>query len=67
MNTLNNKMINLDLRGFKGTPKTLLGLFEHVAKRESWTDEEIELVVTEATKHDDYNHLVETIREYCKH
>lgn len=67
MNILNNKMINLDLRGFKGTAKTLLGLFEYVAKRESWTDEEIELVVTESTKHDDYNHLVETIREYCKH
>lgn len=60
-------MIDLDIRGFKGTSKTLLGLFTHIAKRESWSDEEIESVVTEATKNDDYNHLVETIREYCKY
>lgn len=66
MNVLNNKMINLDLRGFKGTAKTLLGLFEYVAKRENWSDEEIQAVITEATKHDDYDHLVETIREHCK-
>jgi len=62
-----NKMIDLDLRGFKGSTGTLLGLFRHIAKRESWSDEEVESVIAEATKHDDYDHLVETIREYCKH
>ncbi len=60
-------MIDLDLRGFKGTAKTLLTLFEHIAKRESWSEEDIQVVISEATKHDDYDHLVETIREYCKH
>mgnify|MGYP000253284301 CR=1 FL=1 len=62
-----NKMIDLDLRGFKGTTQTLLGLFKHIAKRESWSDEEIQAVVTEATKHNDYDHLVETLREHCKY
>ena len=62
-----NKMIDLDLRGFKGTTQTLLGLFKHIAKRESWSDEEIQAVVTEATKHNDYAHLVETLREHCKY
>lgn len=62
-----NKMINLDLRGFKGTAKTFLGLFEHVAKKENWSDEAVQTVIAEATKHDDYDHLVETIREHCKY
>lgn len=60
-------MIDLDIRGFKGTSQTLLSLFTYIAKRESWSDKEIDSVLAEATKNDDYNHLVETIREYCKH
>lgn len=62
-----NKMIDLDLRGYNGTSDTLLGLFKHIAKRESWSDDEIQYVITEATKHNDYDHLVETIRKYCKY
>ena len=62
-----NKMIDLDLRGFKGTADTILELFKHVAKRENWSESEINAVITEATKHNDYDHLVQTIREHCKH
>lgn len=62
-----NKMIDLDLRGFRGTAQTILGLFEHIARRESWSEEEIEAVITEATKNNDYDHLVETIREHCRY
>ncbi|WP_026776304.1 hypothetical protein [Polaribacter sp. Hel_I_88] len=67
MKQIVNKMIDLDLRGFKGTTTTLLGLFKHIAKRESWSDDEIQYVITEAKKHNDQDHLVETIREYCKY
>ncbi len=62
-----NKMIDLDLRGFKATAHALLNLFKDIAKKEQWSDKEIEAVIKEATKHNDYDHLVETIREYCKH
>ena len=62
-----NKMIDLDIRDFNGTIDALLKLFINKAKSESWSDEEINSVVAEATKNDDYDHLVETIREYCKH
>ena len=62
-----NKMIDLDLRGFKGTADTILELFKHVAKRENWSESEINAVITEATKHNDYDHLVQTINEHCKH
>ena len=62
-----NKMIDLDLRGFKGTAETILELFKHVAKRENWSESEINAVITEATKHNDYDHLVQTINEHCKH
>ena len=62
-----NKMIDLDLRGFKGIADTILELFKHVAKRENWSESEINAVITEATKHNDYDHLVQTISEHCKH
>ena len=60
-------MIDLDLRGFKGTATTLLNLFTHIAKRENWSEDEITIVISEATKHNDHEHLMETIREHCKH
>ncbi|MGB1283649.1 MAG: hypothetical protein ACPG44_04215 [Polaribacter sp.] len=67
MKQIINKMIDLDLRGFKGTPDTILGLFTHIAKRENWNESEIKAVISEATKQNDHEHLVETIREHCKH
>ncbi len=62
-----NKMIDLDLRGFRGTADTILGLFSHIAKRENWSEAEIQAVISEATKHNDYDHLLATIREHCKY
>ena len=62
-----NKMINLDLRAFKGTAQTVLELFKYLANREGWSEDEIQTVILEATKHNDHEHLVETIREHCKY
>ncbi|QTE21104.1 hypothetical protein [Polaribacter cellanae] len=62
-----DKMIDLDLRGFKGTAHTLLQLFTHIARRELWSEAEITAVITEANKHNDHDHVIATILEYCKH
>lgn len=67
MNTTHNKMIDFDFRGFKGTTQAILELFQHLAKEEGWTSQEIQNVITEATKHDDEDHLIATILEYCKY
>ena len=67
MNLTNNKMIDLDLRGFNGTTDTVLELFKYVARRENWSEEEITSVVKEANKHNDYDHFIATIIEHCKY
>lgn len=67
MNTTHNKMIDFDFRGFKGSTQAILELFQHLAKEEGWTSQEIQNVIAEATKHDDEDHLIETIIEHCKY
>mgnify|MGYP000454018693 FL=1 len=67
MNTTHNKMIDFDFRGFKGTTQAILELFQHLAKEEGWTSEEIQNVIAEATKNGDEDHLIETIIEHCKY
>ena len=67
MNTTHNKMIDFDFRGFKGTTQATLELFQHLAKEEGWTSEEIQNVIDEATKHNDEDHLIATILEYSKY
>ncbi|MCI2229938.1 hypothetical protein MC378_12240 [Polaribacter sp. MSW13] len=60
-------MIDFDFRGFKGTTQAVLELFELLAKQEGWSSEEIQTVISEATKHDDEDHLIATILEHCKY
>ncbi|QTE21065.1 hypothetical protein [Polaribacter cellanae] len=67
MEQIQNKMIDFDFRGFKGTTQAVLELFEHLAKQEGWSAEEIQTVISEATKHDDEDHLIATILEHCKY
>lgn len=67
MKTPNYKMVNLDLEDYQGSWDELIELFSQKAKEENWTPLEIKSVIDLATKHNDYNHLVETIREYCKY
>ncbi|QMU63558.1 MAG: hypothetical protein GKR88_04210 [Flavobacteriaceae bacterium] len=61
-----NKTVNLNLKGFKGKSSTLLQLFSDVAKKEGWSEREIYLVKAEALRLLDYDHLLETIKSYCK-
>ncbi|MCP4181182.1 MAG: hypothetical protein GY756_25750 [bacterium] len=59
------KTVNLDLIGVNGNAFMIMGVFQRQAKREGWTQEEIDLVLTEA-KSGDYNHLLATIENHCE-
>jgi sugar diacid utilization regulator len=67
MQTPKNKMVDLDIEGYQGSCDDLLELFSKKALQEGWSTKEIQSVINEATKHNDFVHLVETIREYCKY
>ena len=59
------KSVNLDLVGVNGNAFAVMGVFKKQAKREGWTQEEIDTVLTEA-KSGDYNHLLATISNHCE-
>ena len=59
------KTVNLDLVGVNGNAYMIMGVFRRQAKREGWSQEEIELVLTEA-KSSDYNYLLATIENHCE-
>lgn len=67
MKTPLNKMVALNIENYQGSWDELIDVFSEKAKQENWSKSEIKAVIKEATKHNDYNHLVETIREYCKY
>lgn len=60
-----NKTINLDLVGINGNAYAIMGAFQRQARREGWTQEEINTVLDEA-KSSDYNHLLATISNHCE-
>lgn len=59
------KTINLELVGVDGNAFAIMGAFSKQARREQWSQEEINLVLDEA-KSGDYNHLLVTIMTYCE-
>ncbi len=59
------KTVNLELIGVDGNAYAIMGLFSRQARREGWTQDEIDLVLEEA-KSGDYNHLLSTIMIYCE-
>ncbi len=63
-NTLPNKQIKLKLVGLDGNAFVLMGSFQRQARREGWTSEEINAVLTEA-RSSDYDHLVATLADHC--
>jgi len=60
-----NKTVNLDLVGVNGNAFAIMGVFKRQAKRDGWTQEEIDTVITEA-KSRDYNYLLATISNHCE-
>ncbi|MCY1660139.1 hypothetical protein [Chryseobacterium sp. SL1] len=60
-----DKTINLDLTAVDSNIFYIMGAFGRQARREKWTQEEIDFVLEEAKKHD-YNHAIATISDYCE-
>jgi hypothetical protein len=60
-----DKTVDLDLVGVNGNAFMIMGVFQRQAKREGWTQEEVDMILTEA-KSGDYNHLLATIQNYCE-
>jgi hypothetical protein len=59
------KTVNLNLVGVDSNAFAILGAFERQARREGWTQEEINLV-TEEAKTRDYDHLLNVIVNHCE-
>lgn len=59
------KTLNLELVGVDGNAYAIMGLFRRQARREGWSEQEIETVIEEAMS-GDYNHLLSTIMTYCE-
>lgn len=60
-----DKTVDLELEGVDGNAYAIMGIFSRQARREGWTQEEIDLVLEEA-KSGDYDHLLSTIMTYCE-
>ena len=58
------KYVELELVGLDGNAFALMGAFSQAAKRQGWTKEEIDKVLTEC-KSSDYNHLLHTLVCHC--
>lgn len=59
-----NKKVRCKLVGRNGNAWVLLGAFSEQARREKWTDEEIDAVCKEAMS-GDYRHLLATLADHC--
>lgn len=60
-----NKTVLLNLVGLDGNAFAIMGAFSRQAKREDWSQDEIDAVLNEA-KAGDYDHLLATIMSYCR-
>ena len=58
------KKIALNLVGLDSNAFAILGAFHVQARREKWTEQEIEQVIAEATT-GNYEHLLATIATHC--
>ena len=65
MENLINKTVNLDLTSINGNAFNLMGHFQKQARKENWTQKEIDQVIDEC-RSGDYDHLVQTLIQYCE-
>lgn len=65
MENLVGKTVSLELVGLDGNAFVLMGAFQRQAKREGWTQEEINLVLKEC-RSSDYNHLLCVLMAHCE-
>ena len=59
------KKVKLDLCGIDGNAFAILGKFARQAKRQGWSQDEIQAVFDEAQS-GDYDHLLQTIMKYTE-
>ena len=59
---VNTKKVKMDLVGLDGNAFALMGAFGAAARRQGWTSEEINAVITECTS-GDYDHLLATLMD----
>jgi hypothetical protein len=59
------KKIKLTLVGLDGNAFFLMGAFQKQARKEGWSQEEINAVFDECKK-GDYDHLLQTLIEHCE-
>jgi hypothetical protein len=60
-----DKTVNLNLIGVNGNAFMIMAVFKRQAKKEGWSQDEIDSVLIEA-KSRDYNHLLATIENHCE-
>ncbi|NBR25806.1 MAG: hypothetical protein EBU08_18910 [Micrococcales bacterium] len=58
------KKVKLKLVGLDGNAFSIMGAFQHQARKEGWTTTEIDEVLNEAMS-SDYHHLLATISKHC--
>jgi len=59
-NLVNGKTVQMDLVGLDGNAFSLMGAFSKNARKQGWTKDEIDKVMTECMA-GDYNHLLSTL------
>lgn len=59
------KRVQLQLVGLDSNAYALLGAFDRQARREKWSEAEIDKVLTQA-KTGSYDHLVATLADHCE-
>lgn len=59
------KKVKLELIGLDGNAFALMGAFQKQARREKWTQTEIDEVLKEC-RSGDYNHLLSTLISVCE-
>ena len=57
--------VQFDIANSNGNAFALIGGWKRAARRESWSEDEIETVIAEAMS-GDYDHLVQTIMGYSE-
>lgn len=58
------KTVKLTLVGLDGNAFSLMGAFQHQAKKEGWTTSEINKVLDDCTS-SDYEHLLYVLMDHC--
>ena len=60
-----SKTVNLELAVLDGNAFSLMGAFQRQARKENWTEEEIDAVITKC-KAGDYDHLLGVLIQHTE-